>query len=391
MSVATTRNQTASGAPATGDAWAVQVSGLSKVFVDPASGMSGGVREAEFALPRGSFFTLLGPSGCGKTTTLRCVAGLEQPDAGRIQVGDQVFVDTAAGVFLPTNRRRIGMVFQSYAIWPHMNVFDNVVFPLRVAKDRRYDDAERKRLVGQALEKVSLAGFEARPATRLSGGQQQRVALARAIVREPSLLLLDEPLSNLDAALRDEMRGELKKLQQDIGITTLYVTHDQAEALEMSDSLAVINQGRIVQLDTPRTIYFRPRNEFVARFVGSTNIVAGTVGNAVPADGTGQVDIGEGQSVTALFPAGCAAGARVNLSLRPESLTLVAENAPARAGSNRLPVTVRHCAFLGSLLKYRVATGGHELQVLALPRDAIEAGSQAWLEFGPGDAIALTG
>jgi len=369
--------------------WAVQVSGLSKVFVDPASGMTGGVRDASFALPRGSFFTLLGPSGCGKTTTLRCVAGLEQPDQGRIQVGEQTFVDTARDLFLPTNQRRIGMVFQSYAIWPHMSVFDNVAFPLRVAKDRQYSGDERKRLVGQALEKVSLSGFEARPATRLSGGQQQRVALARAIVREPSLLLLDEPLSNLDAALRDEMRGELKKLQQQIGITTLYVTHDQAEALEMSDMLAVINQGRIVQLDSPRNVYFRPQNEFVARFVGSTNIIPGTLVEDVASELTAEVDIGGGLTVAALFTAPCIAGHKVALSVRPESLALHPEGSDVQHGHNRLPVRVLHCAFLGSLLKYRVAVGAHELQVLALPRTVIEPGRNAVLEFGHNDVIAL--
>jgi iron(III) transport system ATP-binding protein len=368
---------------------AVRVSGLSKVFVDPTSGMTGGVREADFELARGSFFTMLGPSGCGKTTTLRCIAGLEHPDRGTIEVGDQTFVDSAKGHFLPANLRRIGMVFQSYAIWPHMTVFDNVAFPLTVAKDRKYSDEEKKQLVGEALERVSLAGFQTRPATRLSGGQQQRVALARAIVRHPILLLLDEPLSNLDAALRDEMRNELKRLQQQIGITTIYVTHDQAEALEMSDLLAVIDHGRIVQLDAPREVYARPKNMFVAKFVGSTNILNGTARENVQAGQVGKIDIGDGRSILGLFTAACDAGTAISVSLRPEALSLRRTGSAASSDNNVLPVRVQQCGFLGSLLKYRVSTGSQELQVISLPKGEIAANASAQLEFAPTDAVAI--
>lgn len=216
----------------------LEVKGLRKIYAN-VEGVGGGIRDATFHLPPGTFFTLLGPSGCGKTTTLRCVAGLERPDVGIVQVGQTTFFDSVRHIDVPLNRRNIGMVFQSYAIWPHMTVMENVSFPLRVAKDRRYNRDEIDTMSRKALATVDLERFADRSATRLSGGQQQRVALARAMVREPKLLLLDEPLSNLDAALRDSMRKELKRLQRQIGITTVYVTHDQAEALEMSDQIAV--------------------------------------------------------------------------------------------------------------------------------------------------------
>jgi iron(III) transport system ATP-binding protein len=366
----------------------VTVEGLRKVYTDAASGTTGGIQEASFELPRGSFFTLLGPSGCGKTTTLRSIAGLEHPDAGRIQVGDQTFVDCARRVFLPANQRRIGMVFQSYAIWPHMDVADNVAFPLTVAKDRSFSAAERKQLVGSALERVGLAGMQSRPATRLSGGQQQRVAFARAIVRNPSLLLLDEPLSNLDAALRDEMRNELKRLQRDIGVTTIYVTHDQAEALEMSDQVAVINQGRIVQIDSPRTIYAMPRNLFVARFVGQTNVVSGVAADHVAAGEFGRIDIG-GHDIVAAFPERCEAGSKVKVSIRPESVTVRPSSSATNHGANFLPGRVLQCGFLGHALRYRVAVGAHEFQVSSSPKSVVEVGAPAGLEFAHEDAVAL--
>src|ERR1039457_4380892 len=201
----------------------LSVGGLTKIYGDTTGAGAGGVRDFSFELPPGTFFTLLGPSGCGKTTTLRCIAGLERPDAGVIRVGDITLHDSETGTSVPMNRRGIGMVFQSYAIWPHMTVFENIAFPLRVAKDRRYGRDEIRELVDEALGTVGLDGYGGRQATRLSGGQQQRVALARAIVHRPQLLLLDEPLSNLDASLREEMRVELRRLQKQIGVTTIYV------------------------------------------------------------------------------------------------------------------------------------------------------------------------
>jgi len=364
------------------------VEGLSKVYPGK-EGPSGGVRDASFLLEPGTFFTLLGPSGCGKTTTLRSIAGLETPDRGRIALGGQVFFDAAAGVNVPLNHRRIGMVFQSYAIWPHMTVFENVAFPLRVARSERYGRADIRRMVGQALETVSLAGFGDRPATRLSGGQQQRVALARAIVRQPRLLLLDEPLSNLDATLREDMRVELKRLQQQIGVTTIYVTHDQAEALDMSDRIAVINGGRIVQMGAPRDIYFRPRNSFVAGFVGATNLVRGTVDAAAAPGAIGAVTLRDGRTLRCLFPQAAAGAAPVAVSIRPECLGLSPAGAPARDGWNRMEGVIETTGFLGNMNKYGIRVGGTLMHASTGPDEVFPAGSPVALHVPHGSAIAI--
>ncbi|MCW2635604.1 MAG: iron transporter ATPase, partial [Blastococcus sp.] len=247
------------------------------------------VNDVSFEVQDGELFTLLGPSGCGKTTTLRSIAGLEKPDSGRITIDDRVLYNNGnnngngngAGsrvVNVPANERGLGMVFQSYAIWPHMSVFDNVAFPLQVRKRNvRPGKAEIADKVAKVLQVMELGHLSDRQATKLSGGQQQRLALARALVTEPPLLLLDEPLSNLDAKLRELMRFELKRLQRELKITTVYVTHDQSEALALSHQIAVMNQGRIQQIGTPRQIYERPANQFVADFVGTTNFLDGTV------------------------------------------------------------------------------------------------------------------
>src|SRR6266436_6434937 len=278
----------------------LRVEGLTKIFDNSTDQMAGGIRGAGFTLEPGTFFTLLGPSGCGKTTTLRCVAGLETPDDGVIAVDGRTLFDAKARVNVPVERRSVGMVFQSYAIWPHMTVAENVAFPFTVSKQRRYSRAEIEEGVRRSLAIVDLDGFQERPSTRLSGGQQQRVALARAIVHEPRLLLLDEPLSNLDAQLRDDMRGELKRLQSKIGITTVYVTHDQSEALALSDRLAVIDRGRITQIGSPQEIYFRPANPFVARFVGATNLLPGRLLGL--ADGKGRAEVLSGRQIQCVVP-----------------------------------------------------------------------------------------
>ncbi|HVR88298.1 MAG TPA: ABC transporter ATP-binding protein [Candidatus Limnocylindria bacterium] len=239
------------------------------------------VDNVSFTVAPGELLTLLGPSGCGKTTTMRLIAGLERGDDGQIRVGDLIVSDARRGLFLPPEKRHIGMVFQSYAIWPHMTVFQNVAYPLKV---RGVGRAEIESRVLEALALVELSGYESRPATKLSGGQQQRVALARAIVFRPAVLLLDEPLSNLDAKLRSHMRLELRRLQQQTGITTVYVTHDQTESMSLSDHIVVMRAGRIEQIGEPRALYERPRTEFVADFVGSANRMTATV---VAADPTG--------------------------------------------------------------------------------------------------------
>src|SRR5689334_16046101 len=233
-------------------------------------------QDVSFTVEEGRLFTLLGPSGCGKTTTLRSIAGLERPRAGEISVSGRVVYSSSKGIFVAPNRRGFGMVFQSYAIWPHMTVFENAAFPLEVG-DRKFTRKQIRENVMRVLTAVQLDELAGREATKLSGGQQQRLALARALVMEPALLLLDEPLSNLDAKLRDRMRFELKRLQRDLKITTVYVTHDQSEALALSHEIAVMNEGRIQQIGRPRDIYEHPANRFVADFVGTNNFFEGTV------------------------------------------------------------------------------------------------------------------
>ena len=363
------------------------VRGLEKIYPN-RHGPAGGVHDTSFTLEPGTFFTLLGPSGCGKTTTLRSIAGLETPDRGSIGLGEDVFFDAARGINVPLNHRRIGMVFQSYAIWPHMTVFENVAFPLRVSKDQRFDRDTIKRMVGQALDTVSLGGFESRSAARLSGGQQQRVALARAIVRQPRLLLLDEPLSNLDAALREDMRTELKRLQQQIGVTTIYVTHDQAEALDMSDRIAVIDRGRIVQIGPPREIYFRPANEFVATFVGATNLLRGTVANTAAAETIAPVTLENGAVLRCLFPQ-AATGGPIAVSIRPECLRLRPANEPARSGSNRMEGVVLNTGFLGNMNRYGLRVGNAVLQASTGPETMFAVGEAVALDFTPANTIAI--
>ena len=256
-------------------------------------------QNVSFEVPEGKLFTLLGPSGCGKTTTLRSIAGLEKPTSGEIEVGGRVVYSSGKGIFVAPNRRNFGMVFQSYAIWPHMNVFQNVAFPLEVRKLPRKEIRDR---VMRVLGAVALDHLVDRDATKLSGGQQQRLALARALVMEPQLLLLDEPLSNLDAKLRDRMRFELKRLQREFSLTTVYVTHDQSEALALSHEIAVMNEGHVMQIGSPREIYEQPANQFVADFVGTTNFIAGTVtaldgGRCVVASAVGELKAHAGDGI----------------------------------------------------------------------------------------------
>ena len=268
----------------------------------------------------GKLITLLGPSGCGKTTTLRCLAGLERPHAGRIVIGNRTVFDSAKRIFVPASDRGIGMVFQSYAIWPHMTVFENVAFPLRVARNKEIFRRRRSReRVARMLDMVQLTGFAQRPATQLSGGQQQRLAFARGLVHEPAILLLDEPLSNLDAKLREQMRLELKRLQRTLGITTVYVTHDQSEALALSDEIAVFDSGRIVQRGTPQEIYRQPKTPFVADFVGSANFLPGTVRGS---DGDlTAVDTAHGV-MRCTFAEPIGVGMKAFVTARPEDITL---------------------------------------------------------------------
>ena len=254
----------------------LEVKNIFAEYIDSAGRIVKAVNDVSFDVPEGRLFTLLGPSGCGKTTTMRSIAGLERPVSGEVNVNGTAVYSSPRKLFVPPNRRNFGMVFQSYAIWPHMNVFDNAAFPLRVGR-RKYSKQEIEEKVTRVLNVVGLDSFAGRDATMLSGGQQQRLALARALAMEPKLLLLDEPLSNLDAKLRERMRFEIKRLQRELGLTTVYVTHDQGEALALSHEIAVMSEGRIVQIGSPRAIYERPGSPFVADFVGLTNFVDAVV------------------------------------------------------------------------------------------------------------------
>jgi iron(III) transport system ATP-binding protein len=340
--------------------------------------------EVAFDVPQGKLFTLLGPSGCGKTTTLRSIAGLERPRHGDIAIGGDVVYSSARRIFVPPNQRGLGMVFQSYAIWPHMTVYENAAFPLRVGR-RRFSRREIDERVMRVLATVDLAEMAQREATKLSGGQQQRLALARALVMEPRVLLLDEPLSNLDAKLRERMRFELKRLQRELGITTVYVTHDQSEALALSHAIAVMNQGRIEQIGTPREIYERPLNQFVADFVGTTNFLDATVSGADGAAGYYRVrcELGElkAHALEALRPAD-----KVVLSVRPEDIYL-SESRPE--GENVWQGTVDQKVFLGEAADFQVAIGERRLQSRVHPSLRTRVGEPIYVRIDPEKCVAL--
>jgi iron(III) transport system ATP-binding protein len=316
----------------------VVISGLTKRFGDVAA-----VAGLDLTVRPGELVALLGPSGCGKTTTLRLVAGFMAPDAGEIRVGDRVL--SSPGSVIPPERRRMAMIFQSYALWPHMTVAQNVAYGLRFGGTPR---AQRDGKVDEILRAVQLSGYGARYPGELSGGQQQRVAVARALVVEPEILLLDEPLSNLDASLREEMRFEIRRLHERFGITTLYVTHDQAEAMVISDRAAVLRNGRVEQIGAPHELFERPRTRFVAEFIGKTNLI-----DAV-ADGAGRV--ARGRLRLRVAADGLIPGAPAVVSIRPHVIALVprGEAQTPAPGTNALAGTVLRASYLGDTVDYQV-------------------------------------
>ena len=320
----------------------------------------------------GSFVTLLGPSGCGKTTTLRMVAGFESPDKGEIYIGAQAINE------LTPNKRDTAMVFQSYALLPHYNVFDNIAYGLKIRKVAKNEIAER---VMAMLKLVELEGLEGRMTNQLSGGQQQRVALARALVVQPSVLLFDEPLSNLDAKLRVAMRTEIRRIQQTVGITAIYVTHDQAEAMSISDQIIIMNKGKIAQMGTPREIYYQPKDEFVADFIGEVNFLTGSV-TSIDSKAI-HVDVG-GVDITAESFEKVSKGDPCKIVLRPESITL--------ADQGVLPSTVTLSTFMGSYQYYQADVNGMMIKITEYNpknRKLYQAGDKAYLNFESGNLHIL--
>jgi len=340
------------------------------------------VNGVNLEINEGEFFTLLGPSGCGKTTTLRLVGGLEEPDEGEIHLGDGCLVSVSRGVFVNPDKRDMGMVFQSYALWPHMTVFENVAYPLKLRWMKRPVIREK---VLAALELVGLSGLEDRPIPALSGGQQQRVALARALIFSPKVLLLDEPLSNLDAQLRDEMRRELKALQRRVGVTVLFVTHDQIEALSLSDRIGIMSKGKLEQVGSPEEVYHKPVTTFARDFLGKTFIILGTVvklGDMVQIEPHGMADtpLWVNQSnIPATVSGTLREGNEVVVSIRPDHIGV--SGSTPNSNRNILPATLESVHFLGDRYEYTVAMGS-DTRVLVLPASQVlKPGQKIFLEL----------
>jgi ABC-type Fe3+/spermidine/putrescine transport system ATPase subunit len=332
------------------------------------------VNGVSFTVGRGEHLTLLGPSGCGKTTTLRAIAGLEQPSGGSITIDGQAMYDAGARRNVPTEQRGVSMVFQSYAVWPHMTVYENVAYGLRV---RKHGVAEVKANVERALDLVQMRHLADRAASKLSGGQQQRVALARAVAFSPTVVLFDEPLSNLDAKLRAEMRVELRELQGRLGITSVYVTHDQEEALAISDRVIVMNVGVIEQIGTPEEIYNRPRSRFVADFVGSANLIKGKPG----VDGTFVTEGGATLRVTVPHNP---TGRETEVAVRTAYIDL-----EPRPGDNHVPGAVRQRLFHGDFVQYVIDSALGPLIVRRPPTTLLEVGTKVTLSFSPEHCVLL--
>jgi iron(III) transport system ATP-binding protein len=328
----------------------VTVKNLTKTFTSKKETVKA-LDNVTLTTPPNRILTLLGPSGCGKTTLLRCIAGLESPDAGEISIGDEVVWSKDKGISLPPERRGIGMVFQSYAIWPHMTVFGNVAYPLQIRRTPKQEIEERVRKV---LDLVQLGGFQDRLATKLSGGQQQRVALARALVAEPKVILFDEPLSNLDAKLRESTRQELRDFLTELAISAIYVTHDQVEALTISDEMAVMRGGVIIERGTPYDIYLRSDNPFVVDFIGRANFLEATI-TGYRDDGHAVVSCALG-NITCIAPPDLAPGTKVTMYTRPESFEVVPPSSPAR--ENEFEGTITSLLFAGEAYEAEVSVAG---------------------------------
>ncbi len=364
----------ADGAPGTPE---IRLTELTKHFRDVRA-----VDRVSLDIRTGEFFSMLGPSGCGKTTTLRMIGGFELPTAGRIELrGRDITTD-------PPDKRPVNMVFQNYALFPHLDVHGNIAFGLR---RKGVDKADARRRVGEALDLVHLGGYDKRKPSQLSGGQQQRVALARALVNRPNVLLLDEPLGALDLKLRKALQIELKRVQVEVGITFVYVTHDQEEALTMSDRIAVMRGGKVEQLGTPEELYERPRTRFVADFIGTSNLLSGTV-ESVDA-GRAVIRLSSGEICQTAAASGVTSGRAVELSIRPETISLTARNGGDDSSDPRsIPGSIEQVAYLGGNVQYLVRTaGGLSITALASKAgDRIPVGGAVDVTWSPGDAFVLS-
>jgi iron(III) transport system ATP-binding protein len=363
----------------------VRLDRLSKYF-----GTEKAVQNVSLSVAQGEFVTLLGPSGCGKTTTLRCIAGLERPDAGDILIGGELVASGERGISLNPEQRNIGMVFQSYAVWPHMTVFDNVAYGLRV---RRASKTVLNERTNRALELVGLAHLADRYATKLSGGQRQRVALARAIVYEPKVVLFDEPLSNLDAKLREQMRTELVRLQQEVGITSIYVTHDQSEALVMSNRVVVMDKGVIQQIGDPRAIYAEPANAFVANFIGATNLMQGVLRGRNGKFCEMEIPLGPERGplrVQAKGGAGARPGQKLILSVRPEDISLHLQRPAENDKGNLFEGEIIDTVYLGNFLQCRARVGSYDVGIQIDHYEQLVPQQKVFLAFRPDHGLCLT-
>lgn len=358
----------------------IRIQGLTKHYAFEGKTVKA-LDNIDLTIPANKIFTLLGPSGCGKTTLLRCIVGLETPDDGEISIGGEVVWSKARGIAVPTEKRGLGMVFQTYAIWPHMSVFDNVAYPLQIRGERK-DDIKRK--VAQTLRFVQLEGVENRSATKLSGGQQQRVALARALVAEPKVILFDEPLSNLDAKLREETRKELRSFLNTLGITAVYVTHDRVEALALSDSIAVMQTGRIVEIGSPQKIYFDADHRYVADFIGRANLISARV---LGQDGESTlVDCGLGTIACQHRP--LPPGSVATLCIRPEFIRITSKD--AGTGQNVVSGDIESLEFIGEVYEAQIRVGEERLLARVDPDIPLEEGDTVSVSLNPAHCLLVS-
>jgi len=358
----------------------IRIEGLCKNYLSEGKTVKA-LDNIDLTIEANEIFTLLGPSGCGKTTLLRCIVGLETPDAGEIRIGGEVVWSKAKGIAVPTERRGLGMVFQTYAIWPHMSVFDNIAYPLQVRGERKEVIREK---VARTLRFVQLEGVENRSATKLSGGQQQRVALARALVAEPKVILFDEPLSNLDAKLREETRKELRAFLGELRITAVYVTHDRVEALALSDSIAVMRAGRIIEIGSPQKIYFDADHEFVADFIGRANLIGATV----TGHQNGLTTIESGLGAIHCQHRDLPVGSKATLCVRPEFVRITGDE--ISEGQNIINGRVESLEFIGEVYEAEILAGQERLLARIDPDIIVKEGASVSISLAPAHCLLVS-